>query len=80
MLLVKDDRKSSQLNTTNHQGIVLPNINNLHEEPLEQNNPRTVRGKKRDAEATKFLKKTCVYSDSHLNRKLNKREYISKIG
>ena len=42
--------------------------NNQYEEPLVQKKAHIVPGRRTYSEATKFGKKICVISDSHLNR------------
>ena len=67
ILLVKENRKSSQLNIRNSHGITLQIINKEHEELFEQNNQRIVPGKRTYTEIIKFGKKTYAFSDSYLN-------------
>ena len=49
---------------------------NQYEEPLVQRKARIVPGKRTYLEATKFGKKICIISDSHLNR--TKRNIFQK--
>ena len=63
--LVKEDKKSSQLNTNNHR---LNITNNQYEEPLIQRKARIVPGRRTYLEATRFGKEICVIGDSHLNK------------
>ena len=59
MHLVKEDRKNSQLNTTNNQRRTLL---------TNKRKARIVPGRRKYSEATKFGKKIYVIGDSHLNR------------
>ena len=61
-------RKQKKQSTKHNKQLEGNIINEQYEEPLEQKKACVVPGRRTYSEATKFRKKICVISDSHLNR------------
>ena len=65
MLLVNEDKKQPTKHQKQPEAYI---TNDQYEESSEQRKRRAVPVKRTYSEANKFRKKTCVISDSHLNR------------
>ena len=70
-------KKRQKKQSTKHNKQPEANITNNQYEPLAQRKARIIPGRRTYVEATKFGKKICVISDSHLNR--IKRNIFQKL-
>ena len=70
-------KRRQKKQSTKHNKQPEANITNNQYEPLAQRKARIIPGRRTYVEATKFGKKICVISDSHLNK--IKRNIFQKL-